>query len=37
MLDSLINNIKILTGGSSKVYGKIRDEMNTKISSVIDE
>lgn len=37
MLDSLINNIKILTGGSSKVYGKIRDEMNTKISSVINE
>lgn len=37
MLDSLINNIKILTGGSSKVYGKIRNEMNTKISSVINE
>lgn len=34
MLQSMINNIKVLSGGSAKIYGQMREEMNANIKSV---
>ncbi len=35
-LNELVNNIRILTGGSDKVYGAMRNELSTKVNSEVE-
>ena len=35
-LNELANNVRILTGGSDKVYGAMRNELSTKVNSEVE-